>query len=104
MEQRQTTTTQTAGEVGWRISRYNLFARIPGTDKTIIANLFRGNCAVYSPIELYLLDELETLNEHHPIIELCRWMPQQEAVLRPARLPQIQACARAVCVGTVQTA
>ena len=69
MEQRQATTTQTAGEAGWRQSRYNLFAHIPGTDKTIIANLFRGSCAVYTPIELYLLDELETLNENHPIIE-----------------------------------
>lgn len=69
MDQDQEKRVRTAGEAGWRRSRYNLSARIPGTDKTVIANLFHGNCAVYSPIELYLLDELETLNENHPILE-----------------------------------
>lgn len=69
MKQHQESQTQTAGEAGWRQSRYNLCVRIPGTDKAVIANLFRGTCAVYSPIEQYLLNELESLNEDHPIIE-----------------------------------
>ena len=59
---------KTAGEAGWRVSRYNLIAPIPGTDKAAIANLFRGTCGAYTPIELYLLDELESLNEEHPIL------------------------------------
>lgn len=69
MDQDQEKKDRTAGEAGWRQSCYNLSARIPGTDKMVIANLFRGICAVYNPIELYLLDELETLNEDHPILE-----------------------------------
>ena len=30
---------RTAGEAGWRLSRYNLTADIPGTDRTAVANL-----------------------------------------------------------------
>ena len=62
-------TTRTAGEAGWHVSRYNLFAKVPDTKMTAIANLFKGNCAEYTPIECYLLSVLEELDEHHPIIE-----------------------------------
>ena len=61
--------TRTAGEAGWHVSRYNVAAKVPGTKKTAIANLFKGNCAEYASIELYLLSILEELDEHHPIIE-----------------------------------
>ena len=60
---------RTAGEAGWHVSRYNLSARIPGKDTVAIANLFKGVCAEYSPLELYLLSVLERLDEHHPIID-----------------------------------
>ena len=60
---------RTAGEAGWRVSRYNVAAKVPDTKMTAIANLFKGNCAEYTPIELYLLSVLEELDEHHPIIE-----------------------------------
>ena len=60
---------RTAGEAGWHVSRYNLSAKVPGTKQVAIANLFKGNCAVYNPLELYLLSVLEELDEHHPIIE-----------------------------------
>lgn len=60
---------KTAGEAGWRISRYNIAAPIPGADKMAIANLFKGTCGAYTPIELYLLDELPTLDEGHPILK-----------------------------------
>ena len=60
---------KTAGEAGWRVSRYNICAPIPGTDRVAIANLFRGTCGSYTPVELYLLDELETLDEDHPILK-----------------------------------
>ena len=60
---------RTAGEAGWHISRYNLSAPVPGTDNLAIANLYKGTCAEYSPLELYLLSVLETLREDHPIID-----------------------------------
>ena len=60
---------RTAGEAGWHVSRYNVMAKVPGTKNVAIANLFKGNCAEYTPIEMYLLSVLEELDEHHPIIE-----------------------------------
>ncbi|MBQ8964584.1 MAG: radical SAM protein [Clostridia bacterium] len=60
--------SRTAGEVGWHVSRYNLAARIPDSDKIAVANLFRGTCGAYTPIEMFLLDEVETLDENHPIL------------------------------------
>ena len=64
-----TATSRTAGEVGWHVSRYNLSAPLPNSKNVAIANIFRGNCAEYTPIELYLLSVLEELDENHPIIE-----------------------------------
>lgn len=69
MENVEETNARTAGEAGWHVSRYNLMAQIPGTKMTAIANLFKGNCAEYTPIEMYLLSVLEELDEGHPIIE-----------------------------------
>ena len=63
---------KTAGEAGWRASRYNLAARIPDSEKIAVANLFRGTCSVCSPIEMFLLDEVESLDEHHPILDRFR--------------------------------
>lgn len=65
----QVSSSRTAVEAGWHLSRYNLTAPVPGKDKLVIANLFKGTCAVYSSIELYLLNELDGLDEHHPILE-----------------------------------
>ena len=63
------TAVRTAGEAGWHLSRYNLSAPVPGKDAVAIANLYKGTCAEYSPLELYLLSVLERLREDHPIIE-----------------------------------
>lgn len=60
---------RTAGEAGWHISRYNLMARLPSSENVAIVNLLKGVCAEYTPIELYLLSELEGLPETHPIVE-----------------------------------
>ena len=68
-EQTQSGVSRTAGEAGWHVSRYNLSAPIPDSKMVAIANLYKGNCAEYTPIEMYLLSVLEELDEHHPIIE-----------------------------------
>ena len=41
--------SRTAGETGWRVSRYNVAAKIPDSDKVAVANLFRGTCGSYTP-------------------------------------------------------
>lgn len=63
------TPQKTAADVGWRISRYNLFAQVPDSKMTAIANLYKGTCAEYTPIELYLMSVLDQISEHHPIIK-----------------------------------
>lgn len=63
---------KTAFEAGWRVSRYNLFEPIPGTNNVAIANLFRGTCGAYSPLDIFLLGELETLDAEHPILNRFR--------------------------------
>ena len=65
----QEPTGKTAAEAGWHLSRYNLSAKLPGTDKLVIANLFRRTCDAYSPLEIYLLSVLNELDEHHPILK-----------------------------------
>ena len=60
---------RTAAEAGWHLSRYNVRAAIPGTDKVAIANLYRGTCAEYGELEQYLLSVLDELSETHPFIE-----------------------------------
>jgi len=61
--------SRTAGEAGWRVSRYNLVAAVPDSKNVAIANLFKGTCAEYTPLEMYLLSVIEELDEGHPIIE-----------------------------------
>lgn len=65
----QDTPKRTAGEAGWHASRYNVSAKLPGTNKTAVVNLFRGTCTELTELELYLLSVVEELAEGHPIIE-----------------------------------
>ena len=58
-----------AGETGWHESRYNLRAQVPGSKNVAIVNLYRGTCAEFTPLELFLLSVVEDLDEHHPAIE-----------------------------------
>ena len=60
---------RTAGDAGWHVSKYNLYARIPDSDKFAVLNLMHGLCEAYGFVELCLLNEAETLPENHPILE-----------------------------------
>ena len=66
MDQAKEDARRTAGEAGWHASRYNLMAKVPGSDNVAIANLFKGTCAEYNLIEVYLLSMIEQLSERHP--------------------------------------
>lgn len=59
---------RTAAEAGWHVSRYNLSAPVPGKNALAIANLYKGTCAEYNSIELYLMSVLDQISESHPII------------------------------------
>lgn len=61
-------TQKTASDAGWHVSRYNLQAKVPDSKMLAIANLFKGTCAEYSPIELYLMSVLDEIAEDHPIV------------------------------------
>ena len=60
---------RTAGQAGWHVSKYNIYARIPDSQKFVVLNLIRGICEAYSFVELCLLNDAETLPENHPILE-----------------------------------
>ena len=62
------TEVPTAGEAGWHVSRYNLQAPVPGTRLTAIANLFKGTCARYTPLEMSVLPLIGEFREDHPLV------------------------------------
>ena len=63
--------SRSAAEEGWRISRYNLTAKLPGTNQTVIANLYQGTCGVFADLELELMQDLADLDAQNPLVE--RW-------------------------------
>ena len=89
-------TTRTAGEAGWHVSRYNLSAKIPGTKMVAIANLYKGVCAEYTPIEMYLLSVVEQLDENHPIIER---FARRGVICRFDERAALEVMGRASCAG-----
>ena len=91
------TQSRTAGEAGWHVSRYNLSAPIPGSKNYAITNLFKGNCAEYTPLELYLLSVLDELDEHHPIIER---FAKRGIIANFDEYTALEAMGRAVCAGS----
>ena len=88
--------SKTAAEMGWHASRYNLFAEIPGTEKAAVANLFRGTCGEYTPIELYLLDELDDLDQEHPILRRFR---ERGLIVNFDEREALEAKGRMACAG-----
>ena len=99
MENKVESTTRTAGEAGWHVSRYNLMTAVPGTKMTAIANLYKGNCAEYTPIEMYLLSVLEELAEDHPIIER---FARRGIVANYDERAALETMGRAACAATHQ--
>ena len=69
MESNDEKKARTAGEAGWHASRYNVMASIPDTNMVAIYNTYKRTCGEYTPIEMFLLSELDELNEDHPILE-----------------------------------
>ena len=59
---------RTASEAGWHASRYNIAASIPDSKMTALYNTYRRSCGEYTPLEMFLLSEIEDLDEDHPII------------------------------------
>ena len=57
-----------AARVGWHISKYNLYANVPGTDRVAIANLFKGTFSDYGAFDIYALNALDELPEDHPLV------------------------------------
>ena len=85
---------RTAAQAGWHASRYNLMARVSGSKNVAIANLFRGTCAEYTPIELYLLSVLDEIDEHHPIIDR---LSRRGVVVNFDELAAVETLGRAAC-------
>ena len=52
----------------WHPSRYNIMTQVPGEQNAVIANLYRGTCGIYTPIECYLLSVAEEMSEEHPMM------------------------------------
>ena len=96
-EQASEQPTRTAGEAGWHASRYNLFAKVPDTKMVAIANLYKGNCAKYTPIEMYLLSVIEELDENHPIIER---FAKRGIICKFDERAALETMGRAACAGT----
>lgn len=70
--EKENRSVQTLKDSGWHQSRYNLFARVPGTNMTAAVNLYKGICASLSLPELYLYSEAENLPADHPIFRRFR--------------------------------
>ena len=59
---------RTAREAGWKYSDYNLYARVPGTDKIAWLNTLSGSCSEFSPKEYALIGKVLDRLEENPLI------------------------------------
>ena len=88
---------RTAAEAGWHVSRYNLSASVPGKKSLAIANLYKGTCAEYSPIELYLMSVLDEISENHPIVER---LSKRGVIVNFDERAALEVMGRGSCVGS----
>ncbi len=63
------TNNKTVIDSGWHLSKYNIFAKLPDSDKIIFANTFKGSFALIGSAEAFLISVAETLDEDHPAVE-----------------------------------
>lgn len=61
--------TSTAAEAGWHLSRYNLSAKDPEDDQTIVLNLLKGSCTKLSLTDMLALSSLKSLKEDNPALK-----------------------------------
>ncbi len=59
---------KTTEEAGWKYSEYNLFARVPDTDKVAWLNTLSGSCSEFSNEEYLLTQRVLDLPEDHEYI------------------------------------
>lgn len=59
---------RTAAEAGWHVSRYNLYAQLPGTESVAVLNTYTSRVAAYNPIEFFAMNALDEVGESHPLI------------------------------------
>ena len=59
---------RTAAEAGWRLSEYNITAKLPEDDRWVIVNLMKGSCRAYSWAELIPLSMLDRIGEDSPLL------------------------------------
>ena len=96
------TPARTASEAGWRISRYNLGASIPGDDhgRMVVVNLLRNSCKAYAPFELAAMSMLDELPETHPLV---RRLAQRGLIVNFDELAATELFTRAACAGARRT-
>lgn len=86
----------TASQAGWRASRYNVAAYIPGDPQGRLAviNLCRGNCGACPPLELAALTMLDELPANHPAVER---LARRGLIVNYDELAALEAKARMAC-------
>ena len=60
---------ETAGEAGYHVSRYLLWATVPDAKGIVVANLFNGTCGMCSALEWALLAEARDLPRNNPFFK-----------------------------------
>lgn len=68
MDTGETQVCRTAAEAGWHVSRYNIKAPIPGSEKTAIYHTYKRSCDEYTPDELSIMSNLDQIAEGDPLI------------------------------------
>ena len=59
---------RTAAEAGWRLSQYNITAKLPEDGRWVIVNLMKGSCRASSWAELIPLSMLDRIGEDSPLL------------------------------------
>ena len=88
----------TAAREGWHVSRYIVAARIPGDGqgRFAVANLSRGSCGAYPPLELAALAMLNELPPDHPAVER---LARRGLIVNFGERAALEAKARMACAG-----